>query len=154
MISSINHYTLNTGGMRTTTPDEVSAVIYFRFKNVINKAKVTEYVDVVDNIKMHLTIEQSAYACTLFAGEEDNLVPIVYTCGCSNKDDISLIWPITSEMYKQVYGDQVKIVPMFPFIADIVLPGAVTRIDALQWTGDFCRCLGWMLLEPNAIVEV
>ena len=153
MIEKINHYTLNTGNMRTTMPSEISTTVYFRLKSIINQAKETEYVDVIDNTKMHLTIENDDYACTLYSGSDnDSLVPILLTCGCKNRKD-SYVWAATSDAYKRVYGEKIKIVPMAPFIADIVLPGAFTRMDALTWTGDFSRCLGWLLLEPRAVLN-
>lgn len=154
MIDKINHYTINTGDMRTTTPNEVSSNVYFRLSSIINQATNKEYVDVIDDTKIHLTIEGNIYACTLYSGkDESDLVPILFTCGCRDGNDLSYIWPSVSAMYQRLFGTKLKTTPMSPFIADMILPDAFSRLDVLTWSGDFCRCLGWLLLEPKAITN-
>lgn len=155
MIRQISHYTLNTGDVRVTTPDEVCTTVYFRLKSIIKKAMETEYVDLIQDTKIRLTIEKSTYACTLYSCRSgEDMFPILYTCGCSNSEDMQLLWPSTVEMFEKVCETSTNITPAVPFIADIVLPASIERLDALQWTGDFCKSLGWMIMEPKAIVEV
>ena len=154
MIDKINHYTINTGDMRTTTPDEVSSNVYFRLSSIINQAANKEYVDVIDGTKIHLTVEGNVYACTLYSGsDESDLVPILFTCGCRDGEDLQYVWSSASTMYERLFGTKLKTTPMSPFIADMILPDAFTRLDVLTWSGDFCRCLGWILLEPKAIIN-
>ena len=41
--------------------------------------------------------------------------------------------------------------PEVPYIADRVEVGAYLHKDALKWTGDFSRCMGWISLFPDEI---
>lgn len=147
----INHYTLNTGNNRRSIPDDVDRNMYFILKRLIREAENNGKADILDGAFMELTIEKSSYAITLFTEIDGDKVPFLMTCGCKDKKDAGSIIKEANNIYKNVYGNYAKAVPITPFCLDIVLPTIAEIPRVLEWTGDFCKCMAWAILAPEMI---
>lgn len=148
----LNHYTVNINNNRKSLPKEVSKKTFEFVSILIEKAMIEEYVKVIDDIYMKLTVETpNTYVCTLYIEYENELYPILITSGCNSKDDAAYTINALSETYYSMYGKKMNIIPMIPFVTDIILPTNekiwMRAIKAYEWTGDFCKCLGWVVLS-------
>lgn len=152
MIESFNHYTVNTGHSRQSFPSEVNKELYFIYQSIIKKAREEAFVDVIDGIKMKLTVEKDkTYVCSLYTEYNGSLQPILITCGCCAKESSVDLLKTVRRSYKTVSGKDFNITPMAPFVLDMILPAAILRHDALEWTGDFTRCIGWEIMSPESV---
>lgn len=152
MIEYINHYTANTADQRMSLPGEVDKKMVVVLKRLIRDATNHKYPEILDGITMDLTKDGGVYICTLYARIGEKQAPILVTAGCKEKEQYAELNNTVRELYETVCHDKYAITPMPPTVVDIVLPTANLRTDALSWTGDFCRCLGWMMLEPRRII--
>ena len=146
----INHYTMNTGHQRKTTPDEVNKQIYVAFRGYIKKALSEEGTDFLDNTHLKITEEDIGYVATLSGYAGNELIPIFVTAGTSEKDGRKYIWDAVCGMIPEKNSISQIPVPT-PYILDYVLPTAVAFPQVLSWTGDFSRCLGWAMMFPKEI---
>lgn len=149
----INHYSIMTSHNRKSYPDEVSKEVVLYFKKLIKETRTKELVDLLDGVKMELTIEENMYMATLYIYDKEN--PILITAGCKNEKDRKYLWELLSESEEKIYGKSniIKSVPpLTPYIVDMVLPKSIINMDVLGWTGDFTRCLGWIILSPESII--
>lgn len=148
----LNHYTVNTGDMRQSFPSEVHSEMIFTLNRIIKDAEANRYADVLDNTKVEITREDGVYALTLYREHNGELLPIFMSVGCSAPDRTKDIWKSVESTYEKIYNKKVDIIPMYPYIADIILPYAGLFLPAFNWTGDFSRCMGWALLAPKDIM--
>ena len=152
VMSTINHYSLLTGNLRESTADEVKPVIYFRLKSVINRARKGK-TELIDNTYIEIVEEEGVYICTLYGKKGSDYVPIVTTGGTKDERQRKYLWDSMENMTIQEYGDKyIRKVPIAcPYILDLVHTSAVFFVDKLTWTGDFTKCLGWMMLFPDEV---
>ena len=80
MNTTIRHYTLNTGHMEISNPEEIDKDIYFTLQAIINHAKV-ETTDLIDNTCIRIIEEDSGYVCTLYGKHGGDLIQILSTAG-------------------------------------------------------------------------
>ena len=152
MIEYINNYTANTSDQRMSLPAEVDKKMVVVLKRLIRDATNHKYPEILDGITMDLTKDGGLYICTLYARIGEEQVPILATAGCKGKEQYAELNKTVRDLYTAVCHAEYKITPMPPMVVDIIFPTASLRTDALSWTGDFCRCLGWMMLEPGRII--
>lgn len=148
----INHITMNTMDMRKTYPNEVNKDIYFILKRLVNEAKENEYVEVLDDTYLSLTIEnKDVYAATLLYKRK---FPVLTSYGVRKKEDMNYVWGVATELYKKIVSENIERIPVQnPAIIDVLYPIFNIPFGIFSWTGDFTRCLGWMLLDPKSIIE-
>ena len=150
----IRHCTLNSGHMRISYADEVSKDIYFVLKGIVDKAK-NEETELIDNTYIYIRENKAGYICSLLLKTENGFVPIMHTAGTKDPESRFSLWEGMQETIKMEinqYSKYVDKVPVdVPYIVDIIHFTASRYTNILQWTGDFARCLGWMMLYPEEI---
>lgn len=142
------HATITTGHIRKTTPDEVKPEIYFRLHRVWREAQTPEGAEVMDGgYRAKATVDGGMALVTIWSPDG---MPII-TSGISPSGD-PYVWKLLHEKY---YGFKAATHPEYPppgpYIADRVELGSLFHPQALQWTGDFCRCFGWVVAAPERI---
>lgn len=144
----INHYTLNTGNNVPFKREVIMNEAFFRIKGILRKLRTEKYVHIIDNVYIELTIEKGRYIATLFAQYEEEMIPILVTAGCDQKDLYADSVKMLVDIYEQLYKQKVKTVPMLPYVCDIVLP-TLTPSEWINftWTGEFCKLLAIELLK-------
>lgn len=143
----LNHYTVNTTHNRKSYAEEVDKKIYLILKSMINKALNGEKVDIMDGVSITLTAEEECYVATFWLSDN---TPILITFGAKSQDGRKMVSDLIAKNYSMILNT-IPILPEAPVVADVILPGSIKRIDVLQWSGDFCRCLGWIMLDPNSV---
>lgn len=148
----INHVTLNTMDVRKTYPSEVNKDIYFILKRIVDEAKKNKYVEVLDDTYLSLTIEnQDIYAATLL---HEKQFPVLTSYGVRKKEDMDYVWDVATGLYKKITADNIERIPVQnPAIIDVLYPIVNVPFEIFSWTGDFTRCLGWILMDPDSIMK-
>lgn len=144
----INHITLNTGHIRKTYPHEVDKDLYFKLRQIYKKSLSPDGTELFDGFIVKTTQTEIGAITTIFKAG----VPIL-TTACSKNDDGSLWKSMHEYSTVPLQTKPTDKIPL-PYIADRVEIGAVFYPGATQWTGDFARCMGWMILAPEKIRQV
>lgn len=149
---TINHYTLNTGNMRESSSSEINKDIYFRLKSIINRAKRGK-TELLDNTYIEISEDDYGYICDLYGRRGKEYVPILSTAGTKIESGRKYIWDSMETIAKAEYGKKYSYrVPVaVPYIVDLIHIPSVYFMEVMEWTGDFTRCLGWMLLFPEEV---
>lgn len=142
----INHVTLNTGNARKTTPNEVNKEIYFILKRLYNDS-LNGKVEVFDGYTMKTIKENTGTVITLYS---KNNFPIL-TTAISKSDKLGILWNMMHDSSASQLKTRSDKPIELPYIADRIEPSAVMDISAMSWTGDFSRCMGWIVLSPEKI---
>lgn len=144
----INHVTLNTGHIRKSYPNEVSKDIYFILRRLSKEMLSENGAEIIDGYRaVAKYAEGHGLLITLYT--KDN-VPILTSAFVKETDD-DYIWEILHEHYPGPLATKSKNPPEKPYIADRLEIGAMLHMDALEWTGDFSRCMGWIYVDEKAI---
>lgn len=148
----MNHITLNTMDVRKTYPSEIDKDIYFILKGIVSESKKNEYVEILDDIYLSLTIEsKDIYAATLLYKKQ---FPVLTSYGVRKKEDMDYVWDVATGLYKKITADNIERIPVQnPAIIDVLYPIVNVPFEIFSWTGDFTRCLGWILLDPDSIMK-
>lgn len=148
----INHYTLNTGNMRMSEAAEINTDIYFRLKSIINRAKRGK-TELLDNTYIEISEDDYGYICDLYGKRGKEYILILSTAGTKTEPGRKYIWDSMEVIAKAEYGNKYTYrVPVeVPYIIDLVHIPSIYFTEVLDWTGDFARCLGWMLLFPEEV---
>lgn len=151
----INHITINTRHNRVSTPSDISKDLIFVMKDLVKDAQREEGVKLFDNTVFKLSMEEECYAGTLFTYISGQEIPILSTSGTKSEDKRDYVWNNIEELYKKLYKDNnVKMLPAStPLILDCLLPASASNPEAFKWTGDFTKCLGWVIMYPQEIVN-
>lgn len=147
---TINHYTINTGHMRVSHPEEVDKSIYFIMKNYVDKALEEDGTGFLEGTRLKITREGSCYVATIYGNYENDWFPLLNTCGTGNERDRMYLWKLFTKFSQTDNGIE-QFPPPVPYILDYVFPASAFHPSFLSWSGDFCRCLGWMMLFPEEI---
>lgn len=126
-----NHYTVNTGHSTVQKPEDVSKKLYFILKDIAKE----------------LREEEGCYALTLFADDDK---PILTSIGCKDTTNEAELNK-NIQMMALSMGIEQKVYLKAPFVADIIHAGVIARPDVMEWSGDFTRCMAWILLAPEKI---
>lgn len=142
----INHITLNTGHVRKTYPHEINKELYFVLKRLYKD--IFEHKAVIyEGYTAEGTYEPNNGAIITVYGPQGE--PVL-TTGIT-RDKGSSIWELMHSTSAYPLATKPNSPPKTPFIADRIEVGAITNMDALQWTGDFSKCMGWICLAPEKI---
>lgn len=146
----INHITLNSGQIRQSSVQEINKELYFKLKSLLSDAQKPAGAIIEGNYTLSTSLFKGGAISTLYGRKGLDKLPILTTT-CCLKDDGS-VWkhlhdsaliplPITNAL-KPIAS---------PYIADRIEPFATEFLDAMKWTGDLSRCLGWLILDPRSI---
>ena len=141
-----NHYTLNTGDFRQSTREELDEGTCFALRKMVREAEKSGSTEVLDDVKMRITREGTSYIITLFIEVDEQEIPILCTMGCRDRFDYEYVWDSARHIYSSFFKEDLKVVPILPFVADIVYPMSILAPSVLEWSGSFCRDMGWFLL--------
>lgn len=145
----INHITLNTGHLRKTKPNEVNKELYFILKRLY-KDSLKEEVEIYEGYTMKSVQDDLGVAITVYS-KKDNL-PIL-TTAISKTDTLGVLWKMIHDTSGLPLVTDKNNPVSLPYIADRVEFGALYHLDATRWTGDFSRCMGWIILAPEKIIQ-
>lgn len=151
----INQFTFNTGHNRVSYPTEVNKQFFFSFMPILNKViRANEICEFVENTYINITVEdKDLYAATLYFKNNEEYIPFFSSMGTSNPNKRSGLIK-ASEVFRKVCRiSETYMPPAAPLIIDVILPNAVYRTDVLSMTGDMSKCMGWLILDKEAIVE-
>lgn len=154
-INKINHYTMNTQNNRVSNPEEVNKELYFKLKSIFKDAQTKNGADLLDNTNVILTIDDDCYIATLRYKKKNEYIPVLVTAGTANKDSRMWLWKHMTSTMQDITGakgNTFQMPPDAPFILDMLIPVLVNP-KIYKWTGDFTRCLGWMMLSPKSILN-
>lgn len=141
----INHITLNTGHMRKTYPHEVDKELYFILKRIYKESLNENGAMLFDEYKVKGT---AFYGGVLITVSKDQLPIITVAVSKFKNDDLwNALHETATIPLKTKADDPVKA----PFIADRIEFGAAMNLDSMRWTGDFSRCMGWIVVNPRKI---
>lgn len=149
-IMEIKHLTFNSGELRISKPEEVSKDMYPILSDIVKNAKTPEGGEVMDGTFLKMTVKGSAYVATLFGSGN---IPILITTGIKHKLDANYVWNTLKSKMTEEEMERLRscIQTEPPCIIDVICPSAFMFMDALHWTGDFTKCLGWFMLFPEEI---
>lgn len=142
----INHITLNTGHARKTYPHEIDKGVYFVLNRIYKESFKPEGVEIYTDYKLKCSGQGGTVIGTVFAN--DGMPILTTTC---SKDDDGSIWRTLHESSIVPLMTNPEDKPPIPYIADRIEPGAAIHFDAMEWTGDFAKCFGWIALDPKQI---
>lgn len=142
-----NHVTLNTGHSRKSYPNEVLKVNYPHIKKVYEDMFKEGGTDVLNGfIAKGYDYSENGTYIRLFSPQG---VPILTTGIVKSKN--SNIWKTLHSLTVLPTVTDPFSPPELPFVADCLDIGATLYPEALRWTGDFTRTMGWMCLSPKSI---
>lgn len=145
----INHVTLNTGHIRKSYPDDVGKDLYFMLRRLFVEMFSDNGAEVVEGYHAKARYsEGNGVLITLFSNIDN--VPILTTAIVKENND-DFLWELLHENYSAPLATNISNPPEKPYIADRMEIGAMLHIDALKWTGDFSRCMGWIYVDEKAI---
>lgn len=147
MFEHINHVTLTTGRTRKTYPHEVSKELYFVLQRIVRESTRAGGVELFEGYRLKTTREGDVAIATVYA---DGDLPILTTAAAPTSNPT--LWQLMHNTDQPLMTDPDKPVSG-PFIADRLEIGAMQHADALEWTGDFSRCFGWIVLAPGQIAN-
>lgn len=152
MIKSFNHFTVNTGHSRISCPSDVFKDMIPTLQDYIDQLKKQRYVEILDGIKAELrAIGDSSYMIALYTEAYDDLLPILYSFGCSNEKDTEGVLKEIERIYAVLREGKPELNLKAPFVADVITPSSFLSPSAFKWTGDFARCMGWALMDMESI---
>lgn len=100
-MENFNHYTVNTGHMRRSTPDEVDKGMYFYLKRIVEDAQTEKGAEILDGTTAELTIDQyGSYAITLFGYIDGEKIPFLISFGCKGANTKE-VWDDVKKNYKR-----------------------------------------------------
>lgn len=148
----INHHTLNTGNVRISTISDINPSIYFILNNYISQAK-KEITELIDETYFQIIEDENGYVCTLYTKMNEKYIPILSTLGTKYEWARKDIWTTAENLYSSAFDKNTTftIPSNVPYIVDIILPTCMYAPQVFQWTGDFTKCIGWMMLFPEEI---
>lgn len=151
-VTTMSHYTLNSHHTRQTPASEVSPRIVFTIKRILKDAQTEKGAEVVDGTTFKIIIGEDFYIGTLYY----NGVPVLETVGCKIAGKRQYVWENLKEIVQAHDSDQKisDIPPKAPYIADYIFPYQhLISPDIYGWTGDFARCVAWVVMFPEAISQ-
>jgi hypothetical protein len=145
VINFLYHVTLTTGHVRKSYPDEVDRRLYFVINRIIRDSQGPAGCGIeVPGYSLKTTQAAGQTLATLFGSSG---APIL-TTGISTNGDTEL-WRMMHESATTPIMTDPEKPPAGPYIADRIEIGAAMHSDALVWTADFARTLGWFIIAPE-----
>ncbi|MFB5269317.1 hypothetical protein ACE41H_21380 [Paenibacillus enshidis] len=141
------HITLNSGHSVITTPDEVDKELYFFLQRIYRDSQRPEGVMMPDGYHFKTTVFSEGAVATV-SGPSG--VPILTTCGLRQDPDGAL-WRMLHNHYDGPLMTDPNNPPKAPYIADRLEIGSSMHMDAMEWTGGFARCFGWIVISPESV---
>lgn len=131
--------------MRKTYPNEVDKKLFFILKRIYKEVFNNDGARIFDDYIVKGTKFNGGALFTLFKND----MPILTTA--PSKYENHEVWELLHETATMPLKTNSSTHIEAPFIADRLEVGAIQDLDAMKWTGDFSKCIGWVSLDPNKI---
>jgi hypothetical protein len=142
---SLKHITLNSGHVRDSPRSEVADEVLDAVRLLVVKTGAFD-VPGQPGFKTHLTLDRGAAVFDVCIDD----APIVIGAVAWQTEYAATIWSALEIMAKQFGATKKPTLPAtLPWLAVLLLPTAEAWGDAMQWLGDYERCLAWAILEEN-----
>jgi hypothetical protein len=142
----INHITLTTGHCRKTFPKEIAGR-YYSIKRVYEGLFSKDGIEITEGFYAKC-LENFEGGILIVVYSPRNL-PIL-TSGISKYKNNNL-WKYLHDSSCTPTITNPLIQPEAPYIADRIEIEAINYPNAMTWTADFTRCMGWMFISPESI---
>lgn len=139
----LNHYTLNSDHNRVSPRTEVAAHVIDALTPLLVPGR--HAIEQVPGYDAMVTAGDGLM-CTVFRGE----LPLVTFGVADTQPAANEIWGPLCEIYATLPGAKARTQPPLPWCA-VVIAGALLPVEhaALEWLGDFERCVAWAWLAPR-----
>ena len=144
-----NHYTINSHHNRLQSTNEILKDDGYReyLLELFNEVKDNpqKSISLLDGIYIKGVVGVDLYAISL---EDENGNILLETAGAKEEDGVSLLRCVLADSYQKIFGQKCYIEEKTePVVYDMILPWSISRIDIMEWTGDFCRSFGAIAFE-------
>ena len=152
------HVSVNTGDVVLSRRAEVSDDEVEVFQQLVASARTWKIPSVGHGFTCTVTADGGGVSTfdvsVEFEGEPG---PVVFCVLCTNEAMTRAAWDLMSRLSLRFLdgplGAQMaakEATVYTPWLAVLLMPGAVVAPDASAWIGDFQRCLAWALIEREA----
>lgn len=144
------HVTMQTGSMRKSPRSEVDKRLMKKINALYEKSVDEKTPLVIDRVKYIIwsTAAPEGYMTTLAGEINGDLVPI-WMLGVSLND--YFIWEVMHQhIVVTPIMTKVEDRPPLPYLVDRLESGYAYFPQAMEWVGDFSRCMAWAALEGEA----
>lgn len=152
-MNTINHFTVNTKNNIIQHEEDIPKELYFYLRGLIEDALSDDGIDLHNNTNFKLTIDEECYMGTLNLKTRNGMIPILTTAGARVEDKRMYVWNEIERIRSLIFPFEKEsiIPPGTPFIVDIIYPTISKEkdLELFKWTGDFSRCLAWVLMMPE-----
>lgn len=156
MIASLAHVTLQSGHVRASPRSEVEDEVVRELAPLLHRV-VGGCEEPVPRVGGGYTLTGAAAGdaaiVTVWGPRVDDIPVPVLTLGiASGEAQADRLWALLHQPYEAQLGDPVTPAdtpPPLPWCAARLELGAMVHVDALEWAGDFERCLAWTWVERS-----
>ncbi len=148
---TVRHVTLNSGNSIMQSRADIGDVAIDALQDVIDRL-VSGAPSVPVPGRTGYTIEGVHIHHQLIVTLRTATGTPILTTGVGTTADASELWRSMHESAWEL-ATRADRAPPVPWIADRIEPGAVLHIDALVWTGDLSRCVGFAWLDYVGAVQ-
>jgi hypothetical protein len=145
MSKYLMHITLDTGHSRRSYRDEVKDTVVTIMRQQAAEAQAGDRPEIMPGYALNIATAGTALLATV---ESDKLGPLITIAICPKSRVSQKLW----DALKEPIGDLAVAkgdAPTVPWCAVRMYPAAALDFDALQWLGDYERCLAWGWVERN-----
>jgi hypothetical protein len=148
-MSHIWHITLNTGHAvkqhRSSVSDGAVTSVSELFDGVLRGARLP--VPGFNSYLFNATHSGRDLIITVWRGPWERRAPIVTIAVGLRSRSAPQLWRIMHGQSTVPLKTKLDELPRVPWVADRLEFGAAMNTDALEWTGDFSRCVAWAWME-------
>lgn len=145
----INHYTVNTNHNSIIYPEEINSKKYSQLNTIIKEAQNKEGIDLEGDTNFRLSIQEDYYIGKMVLKYKTNQIPLLITAGALSKKKQEYVWNEILCIRDMLFplDDEILIPPLPPYVVDMAAPSLYKKLDVFDWTEDFTKCVGWLLLS-------
>ncbi|MFJ7952176.1 hypothetical protein ACIQZG_11680 [Lysinibacillus sp. NPDC096418] len=144
----LNHIIINSGHYKKSFPIDVNNKYFFALKRVYKESFNIDGVTLLDKYIVKSTkVDGHGVVTTIF-----NLYNIPIMTSAFVSEEGSKIWEVLHSSSNLPVATDSTNPPEVPYIADRLEIGFVLKVDRVEWTADFSRCLAWIHFSPNSIL--
>ena len=149
----LHQVNLDTGIVAIHAFDDFDAAMLRRLSGMVKDACRKEGTPLFDKTVLRMSIAEDglSYMATLYDAVDD-LIPLVVTAGAKNEESGRSVWKelhSLADCIDSPVRTDPRTIPTAPFVADKAIIPLPSRADAIEWSSDMSKCLGWIILYPS-----
>jgi hypothetical protein len=145
MRDAIPHITLNSGHTRSSPRSEVTDEVLGMMRLLACRSGAFD-VPGQPGWRTHLTLESGAAVFDVRRAD----APIIMCAVAWRAEGAAEVWTVLARMAVQFGVRKPPAMPAaVPWLGVLLLPTAVAAREAMDWLGDYERCLAWAILEEH-----